>query len=229
MLGFFYKIFENIRKIFWSRNLFWHLMAIALTYVLVLTGFDWFYFRATRMPVLRNILFPAVPLGAFTPILLPFAVLLVGRIRKVDKISNTAFALGQAALLAFLTAGFYKFFTGRVGPPGFLTQDFAIDISRVFKFGLLRGGLFFGWPSSHTSVAFAMAVVLVVLYPKNKLVRIMAVAYALYIGLGISATIHWFSDFSAGVIFGSLIGVVVGKSFWLRYSSDISKNEEASE
>jgi membrane-associated phospholipid phosphatase len=28
-------------------------------------------------------------------------------------------------------------------------------------------------------------------------------------------TIHWFSDFVAGAIFGSLIGVVVGKKFLL--------------
>jgi membrane-associated phospholipid phosphatase len=40
-----------------------------------------------------------------------------------------------------------------------------------------------------------------------------AITYALYIGLGVSMTIHWFSDFAAGAIIGSAIGAVVGKSF----------------
>jgi membrane-associated phospholipid phosphatase len=224
MTAFFHKIFENIKRIFWGRYLLWHFGAMALTFILVISGFDWFYFQATRIPVLRSALFPAVPIGAFTPILLPFVVLAIGKYKRSYKISNTAFALGQAALLGFVTAGFYKFFTGRPGPPGFLTQDFASDISRVFRFGFLRGGLFFGWPSSHTTVIFAMAVALIILYPKNKLVRFFTIAYALYIGFGVSATIHWFSDFSAGVIFGSLIGIVVGKSFLLRYSPGKSKD-----
>jgi uncharacterized protein YcfJ len=37
--------------------------------------------------------------------------------------------------------------------------------------------------------------------------------YALYIGLGVSMTIHWCSDFVAGTILGSVIGVVVGRCF----------------
>ena len=34
-----------------------------------------------------------------------------------------------------------------------------------------------------------------------------------YIGLGVSMTIHWFSDFAAGAILGTIIGLVVGRSF----------------
>ena len=42
----------------------------------------------------------------------------------------------------------------------------------------------------------------------------MVIAYALYIGIGVSMTIHWFSDFAAGAFIGTAIGAVVGKSFW---------------
>jgi membrane-associated phospholipid phosphatase len=226
MRGFFHKIFENVAKIFWSRNLLWHFAAVALTYILVVSGFDWFYFQLTRGSALNAFLFPAVPIGAFASILLPFAALAAGKYKKNYKISNTAFALGQAALLGLATSDFYKFFTGRPGLPGFLTQDFTTDISHVFKFGILRGGIFFGWPSSHTTVAFAMAVTLFTLYPKNKLVRFLAIAYALYVGFGVSATIHWFSDFVAGVIIGSVIGVVVGRSFLVRYASNEDENRQ---
>jgi hypothetical protein len=40
-----------------------------------------------------------------------------------------------------------------------------------------------------------------------------ALLYAFYIGLGVSVTIHWFSEFVAGAIIGSVIGTVVGRSF----------------
>jgi hypothetical protein len=40
-----------------------------------------------------------------------------------------------------------------------------------------------------------------------------ALLYAFYIDLGVSVTIHWFSEFVAGAIIGSVIGTVVGRSF----------------
>jgi hypothetical protein len=40
-----------------------------------------------------------------------------------------------------------------------------------------------------------------------------AITYALYIGLGVSMTIPWFSDFPAGAVLGTAIGTVVGKSY----------------
>ena len=73
--------------------------------------------------------------------------------------------------------------------------------------------MFWGWPSSHTTVAFAMALALWELYPENRLIRYGAILYAFYVGIGVSITIHWFSEFVAGAIIGSVIGVVVGKSF----------------
>jgi membrane-associated phospholipid phosphatase len=51
------------------------------------------------------------------------------------------------------------------------------------------------------------------LFPKHRWLGVAALAYAFYIGIGVSMTIHWFSDFAAGAIIGSVIGVVVGKSF----------------
>jgi len=58
-----------------------------------------------------------------------------------------------------------------------------------------------------------MAATLLIMYPKNKAVRYLVIIYALYIGFGVSISIHWFSDFVAGAIIGVVIGVVVGNSF----------------
>jgi membrane-associated phospholipid phosphatase len=92
-------------------------------------------------------------------------------------------------------------------------REMGPDISHVFRFGFLRGGVFWGWPSSHTTIAFAMAVTIFTLLPKQRWAGYLALAYALYVGLGVSVTIHWFSDFVAGAIIGSVIGVIVGRSF----------------
>ncbi len=124
----------------------------------------------------------------------------------------TGWAVGQAALLGSLVAAAYKAVTGRAHP----SHGVGADISHVFRFGLLRGGVFWGWPSSHTTVAFAMAVTVFTLCPKQRWLGLMAILYAFYVGIGVSMTIHWFSDFVAGAIIGSVIGAVVGKSFCSR-------------
>ncbi|HTV62754.1 MAG TPA: hypothetical protein VMH30_09320, partial [Verrucomicrobiae bacterium] len=46
----------------------------------------------------------------------------------------------------------------------------------------------------------------------KKWLCIAAILYACYIGIGVSMTIHWFSDFAAGAIIGMVVGTTVGKS-----------------
>ena len=82
----------------------------------------------------------------------------------------------------------------------------------------MRGGVFWGWPSSHTCVAFATMVCLARMHPKSKPLVCVTLLYALYVGMGV-ASIHWLSEFVAGAIIGSVIGVVVGNSFAARFNS----------
>jgi membrane-associated phospholipid phosphatase len=219
MSGFLYQMHKNVVRCFKGYNLLWHLSAIVLTYIIVTSDFDWYYFVSTRKPILRTCLFPAVRLGMILPVLVPLILLLMGVVRKNLKIKNTAFALGQAAILGLAVSSCYKAFTGRIPPPHFFGHSALLDTSHGFQFGFLRGGMFWGWPSSHTTVAFAMVVALWELYPENKLVRYAAILYAFYVGVGVSITIHWFSEFVAGAIIGSVIGTVVGKSFYHRTSN----------
>jgi membrane-associated phospholipid phosphatase len=206
---FFSTLPKNILGCFQGRMILWHLLFIALTFILVQSGFDWFYFSSTRSPVLREWMFPSAPIGGLVPLVLPVTLILSGFILSHARMSLTGWAIGQAALIGSLLSSTYKAFTGRVHPP----YDLAADISQDFRFGWLRGGVFWGWPSSHTTIAFAMAVTVFKLFPKQRWLGWLAIAYALYIGLGVSMTIHWFSDFVAGAILGAVIGTVVGKSF----------------
>ncbi len=215
----FHNFWQNIITCFSGYYLLCHLLAISSTYLIVISGFDWVYFISTRNTTLNTLLFPAVIIGAFTPIILPLIILGVGALSRNAKTVNTGFALTQAAILGSLISSFYKIFTGRI-PPNL--HNTAVDISRNFQFGFWRGGIFWGWPSSHTTAAFAMAMTLALLYPRNKKVAVIALLYALYIGIGISVNIHWFSEFVAGMCIGSAIGIVVAKSFRERLKQSIA-------
>ena len=215
----FYKFFRNIADCFIGRRLWSHLLAMVLTYVIVMSGFDWFYFKSLDNTPIFNFFFPAVFIGMFVPILLPLTMLAVGAVRKNARMINAAWGIGQAAIIGLLVSWFYKVFTGRIQPPLFANN--AVDASHGFRLGILRGGIFWGWPSSHTTVAFAVAIALWTLYSDRPWVKYPGLIYALYVGIGVSMSIHWFSDAVAGAIFGTIIGIVVGTSFRNRINGKI--------
>ncbi len=213
MKGLFYNIPQTLVAICSRKNILWFGLAIVLTGACVLSGFDWAYFIYFQHTIAYNFFFPGAAIGGgLVPILLPLTLLLIARTRKNVYLTNTAWALGQAALLGLLVSSFIKVFTGRPGPEiGALAP--LIDISKEFHFGILRGGVFWGWPSSHTTVAFSMALTAIALYPRNRMAKGVALLFAFYVGIGASMSFHWFSDFVAGAILGVVIGTVVGHSF----------------
>lgn len=210
MRTFTYQLFLNLVKSFTLRYLPFHAIAILTTFILVVFGFDWFYFKVTQMPLLQAILLPAVLVGAVLPILLPIVLFALGKIKEQRDITITALALGQAVVLGSLISSVYKSITGRIQPD---LANTIIDVSREFQFGFLKHGIFAGWPSSHTTIAFSMAFTLIFLYQTKRSVKYLALFYAFYIGIGISVSVHWFSEFVAGALIGSAIGMVVGGSF----------------
>ena len=215
MSPLFYKFFSTIKALFTGRNLVWQIVAIILTLLLAWSGFDWWYFKVTRF-IPHSAWLPAAALGGILPIIVPLAFLIIGFIRKNKASLNLGFAIGQAGILGLLVSFFYKSLTGRLQPD---LISSLVDVSNYWRFGFMRGGVFWGWPSSHTTVAFAISLMLMYLYPKNKILKYIMLIYAFYIGLSVSISIHWFSEFIAGAIFGSLIGILVGTNFRQRFNS----------
>jgi membrane-associated phospholipid phosphatase len=209
MKQFLVTIPGNFIGCFKGRMIVWHLVAILLTAILVRSGFDWQYYLAMRNPGLRLWMWPAVVIGGLVPLTVPLFLIIVGFIIQSTRTRLTGWAIGQAALFSSLISSTYKAVTGRAHP----SHGGGTDLSHVFHFGWLRGGVFWGWPSSHATIAFAMAVTVFTLCPKQRWLGWVAILYAFYVGIGVSMTIHWFSDFAAGAIIGSVIGAVVGKSF----------------
>ena len=214
----------DLRGCYTARNLAWQLLAVVLTWVSVESEFDWWWFVHSRGALLQSWLSPAAIVGGVLPVAIPVVFFLASGIGQGARARIAAFATAKAAIIALLISSFYKAFTGRIPPPlhaSFYTKFISqapqslhthvfVDISRQFEFGFLRDGAFWGWPSSHTTVAFAVAVTLFVLYRDNRLMGYGALLVALYIGIGVSTNIHWFSEFVAGAVIGSVIGAVVG-------------------
>lgn len=211
MNSLFYRFGKNLISCFKPKYLVWHAIAIVSTCLIVISGFDWNYYIFFRNGTLYNILISAAAIGGLIPLLAPIVLWLLGTLRKSKLLMISGFALAQAAIIGSIISSFYKALTGRAHPQPFVTLS--QDITHIFKFGFFRSGIFWGWPSSHTTIAFAMAFTLWALFPKNKTLKTIALIYALFIGIGVSMTIHWFSDFVAGAIIGTIIGTVVGRAF----------------
>jgi len=214
--SFLYRLPQNTLACFRGKNLLWHALAIALTYLCVVSGFDWFYFEQTRASILFSLALPAALLGFFIPVILPLLLYVMGTFRKNARLRCAGAAIAQAGGLGWIVSSTYKVFTGRMQPyftPYYNDHIPTLDISHQFNFGFFQHGIFWGWPSSHAAVAFASTVTLLCMYKEKGLVQLICVLYLAYIFFGVSISIHWFSDTLAGAIIGTVIGLVVAKSF----------------
>jgi len=185
------------------------------TYGIVKSGFDWKWRQnSVEEPAIPNAGMPSVVIGGVAPFIVPIAFYAGGLFYDDRDMKITGLALGQAAVLGVVISSSIKAFSGRVSPQikNNLTDN-KTDFSQDFNFGFLRRGIYSGWPSSHTTVAFAMGTTLMELYPDNFWIKAGSLTFATFIGLGISTNIHWFSDFFAGALIGYAIGSTVGSDF----------------
>jgi membrane-associated phospholipid phosphatase len=210
LITFARGIIRGIIDTYKGRNVLWHIAAAAATLVLVMSGFDWWFFSVTRGSVADTLGMTAGVFGFFIPVAIPTLFYIAGGVTGNGEKINIALGLIKAAVVAMLVIAVYKAFTGRVEPE-FLAAVATGDNSREFMFGFLRYGIFWGWPSSHTGVAFAMSVFLALWYRRKVWVGALAMIYASFIAVGAAVSFHWFSDVFAGIIVGSLIGYVVYK------------------
>lgn len=231
--GFTFNIEKSFKKTFkWPGPLL-HLFAILISLPIVYYGIDWAYFKFfAKYKYLQIFMFPAVSLGGLIPLLFPPMIYLHAKREDKPYLEPLAFSLTQAAVVGVFWASIYKAFSGRTGPE--LFEDFDGDYSQEFAFGFLRTGVFDGWPSAHTSIAWAMAVVFFLYRPEknieNKIeleeiprilnYRKYGFIYAFYVGFGVSTNIHWLSDAVAGVLIGISVGLAVSGTFSSQWKSE---------
>jgi membrane-associated phospholipid phosphatase len=207
----FYGMGRHVVGSFTSNYGFNYFAGAAITYGLVESGVDWRWYRNSKdHPWITNTGRIAVVTGPIVSVAVPLGLYIYGRSERDMEMQITGLALGQAAIDAAVITSVLKAFTGRPGPQHNLRSN---DYSNEFRFGFLRGGIYQGWPSSHTAAAFAMATTLIGLYPDNSAIKICGLTYATLIGVGVSTNIHWFSDVVAGGLIGYAIGTIVGNDY----------------
>jgi membrane-associated phospholipid phosphatase len=213
-----------------------HVISVIISILLILGGVDWSYFLFYQNhKLLQILLFPAVMIGGLIPFIVPPLIYLYAKKENKPHLEPLAFALTQAAVVATIWIAIYKAITGRLGPELFESAE--EDYSTDFAFGILRRGVFHGWPSTHATVAWALAIVYFNYRPEISLNgmnggdelpeflnnRKYGFLYAFYVGFGVSTNIHWLSDAVAGVLIGITIGFVVSKTYELHWDTNSLK------
>jgi hypothetical protein len=215
MTATFNDFYEILKEIFSKKYIAYFLFAVVSTFLIVYFGLDWQYFLFVMGAVPRPVLFISDILGFIIAIFLPVFALVKYLLKKNDlsKIFLQITFFGVA--LGYLISTFIKTFTGRVSPPDHMYRlgQAIVDNSSAFQFGFMREQIIGGWPSSHTTIFFALACALSIYYKKSHKHIFVLYAIALFVGVGVTFGFHWLSEFFAGAAIGLVIGNVVGNYF----------------
>ena len=167
----------------------------------------------------------AVHLGSRLPALLGAGLLGWGLVSKSSRTIAAGSAVTQAFLLAVATTGVLKGLTGRPSPDPVIYDD--NRASATFRFGILRGGVFHGWPSGHMLSNTAAVISLLCFFNRSTVLHVAGGVYLGYLFLSVAShgrgTMHWFSDTVAGALMGFAIGSTVGTRFRRFWESKTGK------
>jgi membrane-associated phospholipid phosphatase len=214
-MDFLARYSRFVIQIFSIRFTLIHAVAILGTWFLMTTGVDWLYFVYVLNNFSNELLYLTDVLGFIIPGVI-FVVSVFILFLDSEKLRRIyAEAAVYAILLSLSLSTILKAFTGRVSPPHHHhgQELILIDNSHGFNFGFMNQAVIGGWPSSHATVAFALAVVFVLLLSKRWYLSMAVLASATFVGLGVTISFHWLSEFVAGACLGTVIGLVVGRYY----------------
>lgn len=160
---------------------------------------------------------PAVIIGATLPLTAGAFLYTYGKLSKDNRMVGASFAVLQAGLITVSYISLLKGITGRAHPD---PNDAPLDrsqVSRTFHFGIVRSGIYRGWPSGHVGGAMAVASSLSSYYPEKTWLKVLSYSWVGYTMASVSVfhkgTMHWFSDAVAAGLMTYSIGTSVGKFY----------------
>jgi len=217
----FTGISNNISDSFKGRNLVLHSAGILSTYAIANSGIDYEVYKYFSKKDDKTSIFAKTPrVGFYMPMLVGGGLYAYGNIADSKRETAAGSAVLQASLLGLSYSTLLKSITGRPHPAPEDYPDMK-KASRTFRFGFLRGGAFWGWPSGHLTVNTAAATSLAYFYKDNPMLQIICYSYVGYVFYGVNShhrgSMHWFSDTIAGGLFGYAIGSTVGKNMRKRW------------
>lgn len=207
---------ESSLGAFTGANLALQLTGLAAAPALVLSGADTrahnFFAEQTALAPYGT---PAVYGIYVLPVALGGSLLAYGLGADSPRALAASSAVLQASLLVVAYQSVLKALTGRPPPdPGHHADD---DASRTFRFGFLRGGVHYGWPSGHLMTTTALVASLLPVFDDSTALRLGGGVLVAYVGASVAthegSSMHWLSDMVTGVLAGYAIGSSVGRSF----------------
>ena len=231
-LSLFGNIGNNFLHIFKGSNLYLQLGAVGATAVLVPTDVDYnvehFFNTHPQYTGWSNAVNYT---GQDLPFIVGGGLLAYAELGKDNEVLGASFAVIQASLIAVVYNSALKAFTGRPGPRWQYHSNMEA-LSETFRFGFLRGGIFWGWPSGHTVASMAVVSALTSYYPHNTWLKIAGYGVVGYTMAAVSAHnrggMHWFSDAVAGALISYTIGSSVGSYFRSVYSAGHPQEQSSS-
>ena len=197
--------------------------AAAGTWIIIENGLDWRWRNTVfNNRSLGNIGSIVMPTGNIVPVATPFIFYISGSYWKNEKTITAAEALAQSLILSMIIQTPLKMISGRREPmltdrSGLFDKNLHRRIYEEKDFSnewdLFNMNFVAGWPSGHTTNAFAAAATLSEIYHDNIWVKAGAYTYAIFIGAGTTTSSHWISEAVAGALIGYAIGKTVGKSY----------------
>lgn len=210
----FSNLGQNIYDSFIGYNTFFHLGGIAATMIMVNTDADYVVYRQLRpWNKTRPYFYPSIITGTSCWLMIAAPLFCYGYFRPNTEALGGAYALIQSTLISIVYATLLKALTGRPAPEERWYLNMRNE-SRAFRFGFLRGGIFYGWPGGHVMITTATVAALAWYYPDRWWLSIPGSLLIAYTMIGVTVHDgHWMSDNIAGLLMGYAIGSTVGRSF----------------
>jgi len=219
---------NNILNSFNGTNLYLQLAGVASTILLVTTNTDYHiekYFNEHEG--FGKFAVPPVRMAMLFPFVISGSLYAYGKFKPDKMAEGASFAVLQSSLIAFLYNSMLKAITGRPHPNWRNSSDMK-KLSKTFRFGFMRGGVFWGWPSGHTSSTMAVVSALTNFYPNKDWLKIVGYSYVAYMIFSVSSlnrgSMHWFSDAVAAAFMSYAIGSTVGKFYRSKFESTPSQS-----
>lgn len=216
-LNLFGNFGNNFLDGFKGNNLYLQLSAVGATCLLVTTGADYSveHFFNTH-PEYGSYGRGVFITGQYLPFIAGGSLLMYAGATRDKETLGAAFAVIQASLMELMYNTALKAVTGRPGPDWRHNADME-SLSKEFRFGFLRGGVFWGWPSGHTAATMAVVSSLIGYYPHSTWLKVAGFSLVAYTIFAVSSVnrggMHWFSDAVAAALMSYAIGSTVGRYY----------------
>ncbi len=213
----FSNLGNNILNSFKGDNLYLHLAGAASTFLIVSSNTDYNLEKFfNEHEGYGNAARPVIRMAMYFPFVVGGSLYAYGKLNKDNEAVGASFAVLQSSLIAFLYNSLLKAVTGRPHPDWRNSNNME-ELSKTFRFGFMRGGIFWGWPSGHTSSAMAVVSALTNFYPDKTWLKIAGYGYVAYMIFAVTSLnrggMHWFSDAIAAAFMSYAIGSTVGKYY----------------